>query len=146
MILQTDSRFRDPRWKQWGCNLMTCFYFANKYGDVEWNITSMLRDARHFMMKEWVDQELAVLRYDLIYEYLCLEVEWVSRHEHFPDDYVCAADEFEHVKWVNTHNGKTIGHFTGGNGYSICTYDPWGDSNCVRYGYAVNKRIFRRIG
>ena len=63
-----------------------------------------------------------------------------DRHE--PPDRVCAPNEFEVLYWKHTELG---GHFTGGDGNGVCTFDPWGWGRIAREGTLVSKRIFRRV-
>jgi hypothetical protein len=60
-------------------------------------------------------------------------------------DYSTKAGELEILYFENTINGKLYGHFVVGDGFGRVEYDPYGDSNTVKYGKLIGKRILQRV-
>ena len=144
MILQcAEALSEDPRWKMDGCNICTCFWFANKLAKVEITPRFMISSANDFVRRGAIESNFRILDYEAVYAYLGLPVryfdEWTNR------DYICKENEFEHLYWERFWNGEFRGHFTGGNGSGFPTYDSYGESNSVQYGTLKNKRVFERL-
>lgn len=140
MILQCSADFKhDPRWDWWGCNLCIFFWYVNKILKLRITPEFMMDAAYIFEKKGWIDNEFGIVHYKDIYAWLGLDVKYYG---HVPADSVCAPDEFEHSMWEKTFEGKTTGHFVASDN-GIVTYDPYGESNTVRYGHLVNKRKFK---
>lgn len=144
MILQKDPRLKgDYRWEKWGCNLNVIYFHVNKYCNYTWTTGKMESIAGYCVRQNWLDGQFKVLQYEQIYRYLGLDVEYVSFDRFYPAEYECRPDEIEHLRWTNTYKGKITKHFTSGDGFSHCTFDPYGVSNTVRYGSVEDKRVFR---
>ncbi len=65
--------------------------------------------------------------------------------EHKPADYQTKPNEFEILRFERKTTTKTFAHFVVGDGQGNVEYDPLDDSNTVKYGELVSKRIVRRI-
>lgn len=142
MILQSDRRLSDdPRWKKYGCNLCTCFWFANKYRGFQVSPAIMMNAAEVFIANSWMRNDFLIKNYNRIYNWLDLSVEYADVHS--PPGYQCNQDEFEHLYFERKWKGETIGHFVAGDGHGVVTYDPYGISNTVQYGKLMSKRIMR---
>lgn len=60
---------------------------------------------------------------------------WVVRKE--KSNYSALPNEYEVQRWEHATTSKTYSHFIRPK------YDPLGDSNTVKYGHLVSKRIFK---
>ncbi|GAG41954.1 unnamed protein product, partial [marine sediment metagenome] len=59
-------------------------------------------------------------------------------------DYVCAADEFQILKYVWQRPGKKDWpHFACGTETDEVAFDPYGCSKTIKYGQLWNKRVFK---
>ena len=147
MILQTDPRLL-PEINKYGCYFMSICFFLNKYKKVMWT-TDKINDFYKLMVNignieadddfttaNPIDAE--IIKPDKIFQSGGLIVEYLG---HCSKDYICDSDKFEILKFV----GKNGSHFVCGDGKGNVAYDPYGDSNSVRFGELHSKRVFRRI-
>ncbi|HXK36974.1 MAG TPA: DUF261 family protein [Candidatus Paceibacterota bacterium] len=54
--------------------------------------------------------------------------------------------EAEITRYERTTTAGTLTHFVVTDGKGGVTYDPLGDSQCVKLGKPVSKRVFRKVG
>ncbi|MDR0525250.1 MAG: hypothetical protein LBG90_05190 [Spirochaetaceae bacterium] len=60
--------------------------------------------------------------------------------EKVPADYALKPGEYVVDRWERQVTGKTIGHFR------LPDWDSLADSQTVKYGKIVSRRVFRRVG
>lgn len=68
--------------------------------------------------------------------------EWDIRYE--PAEYMPVDGEFEILRFERVITGATLSHFVVGDGKGKVAYDPLGNSQTVRLGKLVSKRIAKR--
>lgn len=148
MILQRDVRLL-PEIQEQGCYFMSILFFINKYRNNTWttdNINEFYKTMVHIgaVMADGnfsavgVDDS-TIINPELIFRMKGLNVRYNDRHD--PPSYTCDSEEFEILKFVR----GGYSHFVCGDGSGHVAYDPWGDSNTVRFGSLNSKRIFRRL-
>jgi hypothetical protein len=67
---------------------------------------------------------------------------WSVRHE--TADYMPVEGEMEILRFERVTTGATLSHFVVGDGKGKVAYDPLGNSQTVRLGKLVSKRIVKR--
>ena len=68
---------------------------------------------------------------------------WSVRHA--PADYIPASDEYEILRFERKTTTATFAHFVVGDGRGQVVYDPLDNSQTVKLGKLVSKRIVKRI-
>ncbi len=148
MILQRDVRLL-PEIQEQGCYFMSICFFINKYKNNAWT-TDGLNDFYKTMVHigainadgdftSVAADDSIIMDPERIFRMKGLDVRYNDRHD--PPSYSCDSNEFEILKFTR---GR-YAHFVCGDGAGHVTYDPWGDSNTVRFGTLNSKRIFRRL-
>lgn len=139
MILQRDGRLR-PAIQESGCYYMSLLWYINKFTNASLSAET-INDGMFtlFMKRGWLTEDAFVNSPQQILNWGGVDCVYTDQHE--PPDRVCADNEFEILYWKHPQSG---GHFTAGNGFGICTYDPWGVSKSATEGTLVSKRIFVR--
>ena len=85
------------------------------------------------LSKKWIEKDCYVRYPDSILSYITGK-KWKVRKE--PADYIPKAGEFVIERWEWKQTMKTLSHF------KLPNYDPYGDSETVKNGNLVSKRIF----
>jgi hypothetical protein len=75
---------------------------------------------------------------------MMLPGDWQMRK--MPLEYVPKGDEYEITRYERKTATGLLGHFCVTDGSGHVVYDPIGDSQCVKLGKPVSKRIFRKTG
>jgi hypothetical protein len=147
MILQKDKRLL-PEIQKNGCYFMALLFCANKYAGAEWDtdkINNFYKRMVHLGFIKADDDFTTVADYDAmillpgkILMMAGLKARYNNRHD-LPH-ITCRNNQFEILKFKY----ENLTPFVCGDGFGIVTYDPWGESNTVRFGRLDSKRIFTR--
>jgi hypothetical protein len=146
---QNDSGFPDV-YNEKGCYAHVIAKIAFDEDAFSIDPVEMINSVLPLCVAEGVlDNEYTVWNPERLFCFYGLWVSYTDRWE--PMSRRCAADEREALRFYYEREGRKEGdelyHFVEGNGDGRCEWDPWhGGSNAVRYGRAIDKRVFKVIG
>jgi hypothetical protein len=91
--------------------------------------------------RKYCRENCYILKPDALISMIYDDREWLVRKE--GPFYLCENNEFEVLRFEWPTPAKIYSHFVVGDGKGHIHWDPLGDSNTVRNGELVSKRIFR---
>lgn len=122
-----------------GCYFLSILKLAEFYiGDT----IDPIRAYEACMKKGWIDEECFVENAGAIMTAYA-GGRWTARHDVM--EYVPTGTELEIIRYEWKKTMATLSHFVVGDGSGCLGWDPYGNSETVRNGVPVSKRIFRRV-
>lgn len=145
MILQKDKRYTIEPLKRYGCYFHCIAFLANKYVNCDLSVEIMEEKYKLAVNLGYMDVDCYIKRPDAIFRLFGFPVAYLGKQ---PSSYLPGPnEEIEILCFKRTYQsgGKpvTYKHFVVGDGRGHVAYDPQGNSNAVKYGNLVSKRVFK---
>lgn len=136
MLLQTDERF-PQRIRDYGCYFMALLYFGEQNRGTQYDIDEVIAILHRAQEANWINYDMYVKRPADILRAVGLNISdrpaWRSAlHKAQPNELEILyykRDQPSHEHFVAAKNGVVV-------------YDPMGESQTVKFGRLVSKRIF----
>lgn len=142
MVLQIADRLREEI-REYGCYFMSLLYLINHMTNMTLTTGRINALRRLFISQGWMDENCFILDPVAILGWAGINANIVTENgtHKLPPSYQIGPGEYEILEFkrpgemshfvVGPYDGRRVG------------YDPYGDSESVRYGKLISKRVFR---